>query len=308
MLEEKSKRQLELDKIITTVIPTLNEEEAIAKVLDELHSLGLRNILVVDGYSFDRTVDVARQFGARVVYQHGKGKTGAIKTAIDEVDTPYMLVMDGDFTYDASCINRLLQHMNSYDEVIGARVSNSNSMSRLHKFGNRIITKVFNILMSTNLSDVCSGMYIIKTDSAREIDLSTAGFDVEAEIAAQIASSGSITEAPVNYRPRLGKQKLSTWRHGFKIISSIFGLARSYNPGVFYSMLGSLLIIPAGLMLFNSLMEWAFTGRISNPWFFVGISMLLVAIQSMSVGMVSLMLRRTELRTARRLRKISHLQ
>jgi dolichol-phosphate mannosyltransferase len=306
MLEEKSESVLEAGKTITIVIPTLQEEQGIARVLEELHQLDLRNILVVDGYSSDRTADIASEAGAKVVYQHGKGKTGAIKTAIDKVDTPYMLVMDGDFTYDASCIERFLQHMRSYDEVVGARVGNTESMTRLHKFGNKMITKIFNVLMNTSLSDVCSGMYLLRTSSARELNLDTDGFDVEAEIAAQMASSGSITEVPVTYRPRLGRQKLSTWRHGFKIVRSIFRLARLYNPGAFYSMLGSLVVIPAGLLLFSSLIEWILSGRASSEVFFVGIAMLLVAMQAMSVGALSLIFRRTELRIARRLRKLTH--
>ncbi len=304
MLGERVEKHTELDKIVTIVIPTFNEEEGIRKVLEELYSLGLRNILVVDGYSSDRTIDIARQFRAKVVFQHGKGKTGALKTARDTIDTPYMLVMDGDFTYDASCVSRLLQHMNSYDEVIGTRIYNAKSMNWLHKAGNRMISKVFNILMNTNLSDVCSGMYLLRTDSLREIDLATSGFEIEVEIAAQIASTGDVTEVPVNYRPRIGRQKLSTWRHGLKILCSTFGLAKSYNPGAFYSIMGSLLVIPAGMMLFYSLLEWTVDGRFSSPWFFLGISMLLVAIQSMGVGVISLILRRTELRSVRRLKKI----
>jgi len=309
MLEEKTlmNNSAELDKIMTIVIPTLNEESGIAKVIEELRQLGFKNILVIDGYSKDKTVEVARQLGAKVINQQGKGKTGALKTAVDTVDTPYMLVMDGDFTYDAASINRLLQHMTAYDEIIGARVpTEKSSMTGLHKFGNRVITKVFNLLMNTNLSDVCSGMYLLRTDASREIHLSTTGFDVEAEIAAQIASSGRITEVPINYRPRLGIQKLSTWKHGFKIIRSIINLARSYNPGVFYSMLGSLIIIPASLMLAASVLELIVTGRMSSPIFYVGVSMMLVAIQTMGVGIMSLMLRRTELRTARRFAQMLH--
>ena len=304
MLEEKAERSLEFDKNITIVIPTLNEEQGIAKVLEELLYLRLRNILVVDGYSSDRTVDIAKQFGARVVYQHGTGKTGAIRTAIQEINTPYMLVMDGDFTYDASCISRFLQQTGSHDEVIGTRISTADSMSGLHKLGNKIISKIFNILMNTNVSDVCSGMYLLRTNSAKDLHLETDGFDVEAEIAAQIAASGSITEVPVIYRKRLGRQKLSTWRHGFRIVRTIFDLARSYNPGVFYSTVGGFLIIPASFMLFNSLIDWVFTGKIFTSWFFAGISTMLVAVQSLSVGVLSLIMRRTELRIARRLKKL----
>ena len=304
MLEEKSgtKNSLDVNSLVTIVIPILNEEQGIARVIQELNSVGLRNILVVDGYSRDKSVDIAKQSGARVIFQQGKGKTGALKTSIDHVDTPFILVIDGDFTYEAASIERLLLHMKHYDEIIGARVPiNSESMTRLHKFGNNMITKLFNILLSTNLSDVCSGLYLLKTSSVREINLSTSGFDVEVEIAAQIASSGRITEVPINYRPRLGVQKLSTWRSGFKIIRSIFRLARSYNPGVFYSMLSSLLVIPAGCLIASSLVEWLFTQRLSQPYFFLGLSMLLVAVQCMTVGMVSLVMRRSEIRISRKL-------
>ena len=69
-------------------------------------------------------------------------------------------------------------------------------------------------------------------------------------------------------------------------------------------MFGSLLIIPACLMIAGSAIDWAITGRITSPWFFIGISMVLVAVQAMGVGIVSLMLRRTELRTSRRLSKM----
>ncbi|HJS82592.1 MAG TPA: glycosyltransferase family 2 protein [Nitrososphaera sp.] len=303
MLEEKSK--LDLDSLVTVVVPTLNEEEAIARVIQELHSVGLGNVLVVDGYSRDKTAEIAKKAGATVVLQQGRGKTGALKTAIDQVATPFMLIIDGDFTYDASSIGRLVQHMDHYDEVIGARVpTDSKSMTGLHRLGNRLITKLFNTMMNTGLSDVCSGLYILRTDKMREIDLVTSGFDVEVEIAAQMATSGRITEVPCNYRPRVGRQKLSTWKGGFRIVKSIFGLARSYNPGVFYSMLGSLLLIPAGIFLAISFLQWLASDVMSNSWFFVGLSMLLVSIQSMSVGVVSLIMRRAELRINRRLNSL----
>ncbi len=303
MLEEKSK--LDLDSMITVVVPTLNEEEGIARVLQELNSVGLGNIMIVDGYSHDKTAEIAKKSGATVLLQQGRGKTGALKTAVDQVETPFMLVIDGDFTYDASSIGRLVQHMDHYDEVIGARVpTEPKSMTGLHKLGNRLITRLFNLLMNTALSDVCSGLYLLRTDKMREVDLSTSGFDVEVEIAAQIATSGRITEVPCNYRPRLGRQKLSTWKSGFRIIKSIFGLARSYNPGVFYSMLGSLLLIPAGVFLAISFLQYLASEEMSNSWFFVGLSMLLVAIQAMSVGVVSLVMRRAEVRINRRLNSL----
>ena len=282
MLKQNSKPnsyQSVAEKNITVVIPTLNEEEAIGKVLNELQSLGFKNIVVVDGYSTDRTLEIANQYGVKTISQHGKGKTGALKTAIEHIETPYLLVMDGDYTYDASCINRFIQHLDCYDEIIGARIADdTNPMSFLHIYGNKIITKLFNNLMGTSLSDLCSGMYVVRTKALQSIDLSTTGFDVEAEIAAQIASLGRITEVPINYRSRLGKQKLSTWRHGYKIVKSIFRLGKLYNPGTFYSILGKSIMIPVSLMILLSVVGQYFTNDDASL-LFMNISIILVLMQ-----------------------------
>jgi dolichol-phosphate hexosyltransferase len=66
--------------------------------------------------------------------------------------------------------------------------------------------------MGTNLSDVLTGMYMLKTDAARNLHFHTGGFNVEVEIASQLAQDGSVTEVPIRYRERIGKQKLERSR------------------------------------------------------------------------------------------------
>jgi dolichol-phosphate mannosyltransferase len=239
-----------ISKDITVVIPTKNEEKAIGKVIDELKGLGFNNILVVDGYSTDKTAEIVKSKQVHLIYQIGKGKTGALQTAIDNVNTSYIMVIDGDYTYDPSNINELLNYIDSHAEVIGFRIPISDkSMTKLHKFGNKVLTFVFNILMGTKISDICSGLYILRTDIAKQLRFTGSGFDVEVEIAAQIASKYSIAEAPINYRPRIGKEKLSTWRHGFSILASIIKFGLKYNPRRFYTLLSMPLIISLTLLI-----------------------------------------------------------
>ncbi len=296
------KKTSELNTLVTIVIPTLNEQEAIGKVLDELFSMGLKNILVVDGYSSDRTLDTVKNYPISVFFQHGKGKTGALKTAFEKVKTPYMIVMDGDFTYDPSCINRFLEHMQSYDQIIGVRnLDEKKNTSVLHKLGNKVITKTFNALMGTNLSDLCSGMYALRTESAKDIDLSSTGFDVEAEIAAQVASFGRITEVPINYRQRMGQQKLSTWKHGFKILNSIIKLAMTYRPTFFYSVVVIITSLMGIGILANTVIEWAHTHALPVPWLLIGTSILLIAIFFAGLRLQAQMLRRMESKIIQRL-------
>ena len=106
---------------VTVVIPALNEAGAIGKVIEEVKAENYKNILVVDGYSTDQTAEIAANHGVRVIYQHGSGKAGAVKTAIENVQTPYIAFLDADYTYDPKDIWRLLLHSEQHSQVIGAR-------------------------------------------------------------------------------------------------------------------------------------------------------------------------------------------
>jgi hypothetical protein len=174
-------------------------------------------------------------------------------------------------------------------------------MSVLHKLGNKIITKTFNALMGTSLSDLCSGMYVLRTESAKDIDLSSTGFEVEAEIAAQIASSGRITEVPINYRQRIGTQKLSTWKHGFKILNSILKLAMTYRPTFFYSVIAIIASLLGIGILASTVIEWSLTNALPVSRLLIGISILLIAILFAGLHQQVQMLRRMESKIIQRL-------
>jgi dolichol-phosphate mannosyltransferase len=291
-------------QVITVVIPTLNEVQAIGKVIDELHEFGYKNILVVDGYSTDGTADAAAQKGARVINQTGQGKSGALATAVQYVNTPYMLVMDGDYTYDPAYIERLAAHAGAYDEVIGARTIGRENIPRLNRFGNRLISYFFKLMFAVNLTDVCSGMYLILTDAAKKLEFTTGGFDVEAEIVAQFADGERVSEVPVNYRPRMGKQKLSSVRHGIKITTSILRLANFHNPVFLYSAIVAVCMLPA-----LGIMEWVFYQRIFfGQWHagyaIVGLLLMMLSLESIAVSTLSLLIKRSEQRTNRNMRQI----
>jgi dolichol-phosphate mannosyltransferase len=279
---------------LTIVIPTLNEREAIGFVLDELRQEGYENVLVVDGYSTDGTPDVARERGATVVFQHGAGKAGAIKTALEHVKTPYMLVMDGDYSYDPKDIKRLLAHAANYDEVIGAR--DRRNMGWLHRLGNWLINHVFNLLFGTGLTDVCSGMYLVRTDALRDMELKSRGFNIEVEIAAHMCTYGKVTEVPISYRPRIGRKKLKSLRDGVAILANVLSLARDYNPMFLFSSLATIFVIPGALLtLWQLYLRYVYgTWSLGITW--LGLVLLVVGLQGFTVATISLMLRRMERR------------
>ncbi|MEM4577192.1 MAG: glycosyltransferase [Candidatus Nezhaarchaeales archaeon] len=281
--------------LVTVVIPTFNEEEGIGSVIDELRAEGYRNILVVDGYSTDRTVEVARSKGVEVVYQSGFGKAGAVATAIGLVSTPYVVFMDGDGTYDPKDIEALLRHAGGYDEVIGLRSQREN-IPLLHRFGNRVISSVFSLMLGRRVRDPCSGMYLLRSDFARRLEISSSGFDVEVEIAAQAASFGRIFEVPVRYRRRLGRGKLRACRDGFRILASTVKMMWLYNPVFLASLIVALLAFPGAAILLEQLVTRYLYGSWSLGWSWVGLVLFVAGLQGLAVAAISVMLRGMERR------------
>jgi dolichol-phosphate mannosyltransferase len=283
--------------MVTVVIPTLNEEKAIGMVLDEVMAEGYRNILVVDGYSKDRTVEIAKSRGVRVVYQDGVGKAGAIATAIKIISTPYMLVMDGDYTYDPRDIERLLRYAGEYDEVIGYRTNRGN-IPLLHRFGNRVISTVFSLLIGKRMRDPCSGMYLLKTETARRLEITSSGFDVEVELAGQMASLGKVIEVPINYRKRIGERKLKSWMDGLRIITTAVKITWLYNPVLLLSAIVALLTIPGAIILLWQLTQRYLhgAGAWSLGWSWLGLILFIAGLQGISIATISLMLKRLERR------------
>jgi dolichol-phosphate mannosyltransferase len=290
--------------MVTVVIPTLNEEEGIGKVIEEVKAEGYENILVVDGYSKDNTAEIANQNGVSVVYQHGSGKAGAVKTAVDRVETPFMVFMDGDHTYDPKDIWRLMNHSEHYCHVIGAR--DKNSIPRLHRFGNWVISQVFSVLFIDKVSDVCSGMYLLETDEAKKYRLQEAGFIAEIELAAHSASRESLAEVPISYRPRIGARKLNTWKNGLTILSAAFELARRHNPILLYSGMAGLSLIPAALILGWVVYQELAMRIFHSGWALAGMMMLFVAAQAFTLASVSIMTKHTEERLIKEMKGFAH--
>ncbi|MEZ0394620.1 MAG: glycosyltransferase family 2 protein [Desulfurococcaceae archaeon] len=284
--------------LITIVIPTLREEAAIGQVIQELRQHGWNNILVVDGGSEDRTREISESMGAKVILQEGKGKADAIRTAAKHVKTPYILVMDGDYTYPARHVRELLEKAthDNLDEVIGARTWGRENIPLLNRLGNRVITKTFNLLFGTSLTDVCSGMYLVKTEIASKAGLEAKGFSVEVELAALVASTTRrIAEVPIEYRPRIGEPKLRRL-HGVAIMLDAVKLALRYNPVFLFFAAASLVLLPSAALAAWVGYRWLFRGVVHFVWGIIAIVGLGVGLIALLLAIMALYLKRLEYR------------
>jgi dolichol-phosphate mannosyltransferase len=295
---------------VGVVIPVLNEEKAIGVVIDEVINAGvpLENIVVVDGGSTDRTVEIAKSKGVKVVNQEGKGKALAIKTGLRHVTTPHVLVMDGDGTYPASAIPALYKAIRERDcdLVIGARLMGKESQRFLFRLGNKILTFFFNALFGTSLRDVLSGMYIAKTERMRELGFEMMGFSIEAEIVAHFANLGRVCEEVIEYKPRIdpSAKKLRV-KHGLRIALDMIRLTWRYNPAFLIFAIGSLLLIPGLGLGAWVLYRYYFHGVIHSIKGLAAIVMTGVGLQMLNSAIMTLYVKRVERRVLSKLYEIS---
>ena len=281
---------------VTVVIPTLNEANSIGILIDAVRSHGYDNILVVDGFSTDKTKMIAEERNVPVVMQEGEGKSGALLTAFRSVKTEYTLLMDGNGSYDPSDLDKFLTYPESHNFVKGSRIRNEN-MPLLNRFGNYIVTSTFNMLFGTSIGDVCSGMYLLKTEKVASLTLEKNSITAEQEIAEQMAiATDKLASVPINYGRRIGgKKKKNRLRQGFRYLVTDFKLAKEYNPLLLFSFFFTLALIPAVVLLISGLLLALFHSSQSG-YFITSAILFVLGVQGVAIASVSGMFRKIERR------------
>ncbi|MBI2076690.1 MAG: glycosyltransferase [Candidatus Aenigmarchaeota archaeon] len=221
-------------KNVSVVIPTLNEEASIGKVLNEVPKIdGYRiKVFVVDGLSKDRTAEIARKNGASVIMEKRRGKARSIKTAFRKIPrkTDYIIMLDGDYSYNPSYIRKFLAELKKYDVVLGSRFAghlDEKSMPKINSFGNIVLTKFANMLYGTSITDLCTGFVGIRKEAADKIKISSEKFELEIEMFTEyLRNKLSVKEIPIAYRKTLSESKVNPVLDGVKDI--VFLLKRRF--------------------------------------------------------------------------------
>ena len=213
------------------VIAALNEEEGIGLTIADLYAhLRYPRVLVVDGKSIDRTVEVAKSMGADVISQDGTGKGDAIAKALKFLDltaVDYVVITDADYTYPAEYVPRMIRILEEDPHagmVCGNRFNSHLDPKALHNMfylGNRLMCWAHSLLNGVELDDPLTGLRAVRVDILKDWTVKSKSFDVEVELNHQVERKGfGIVEVPIIYRPRLGQKKLKV-RHGATILKRI---------------------------------------------------------------------------------------
>ncbi len=212
------------------IIAALNEEEGIGLTISELReNLFAPRVLVVDGKSVDRTVEVAKELGADIVFQDGRGKGNAISKGLEytDEDVKYIVMTDADYTYPAEYLPNMIEILENNPNVgmvcgnrLNGQIDNKALLNRFH-FGNKLLSSAHNLLNGVSLKDPLTGLRVFRAEILRDVALKSEGFDIEVELNHLIEKRGYETiEVPIRYRQRLGEKKLKM-KHGVTILKRI---------------------------------------------------------------------------------------
>lgn len=295
---------------VCILIPTLNEGKTIKDLVERFKKLGYGNVLVIDGNSTDDTAKQAEGAGARVVIQHGKGKGTAIQQAFDLIESDITVMIDGDGTYLPEEVEKLIEPIRAgrADQVMGNRFANyeKGAFTRLNLLGNKILNKAFNIDYKVNLNDILTGYRSFNKRTLKMVNLNQAGFGIEAEMTAEcIKKDLRIIEVPIAYKARAmgAPTKLSPLEDGFKIGYTIYNLGKTYNPMLYFTLIGTVFTLAGFLLGVYVTYDWM-RARIEHlPLTILTALLIITGIQVFIFGYLSDMIVQMQREMMRELRK-----
>lgn len=216
---------------VSVIIPVLNEEEAIGKVINDIPKGVVQEIIVVDNGCTDNTVEIARYHGAKVISEPRKGYGSACLAGVAAVKSADIIVfIDGDYSDDPTEMLSLIQpiQQDRADFVIGTRnPSEKGALLPQARFGNKLATFLIKVIYGVKYTDL-GPFRAIRKSQLTEFDMQdqTYGWTVEMQLKA--AKKGiRVQEIPVSYRKRIGTSKISgtligSVKAGVKILTTIF--------------------------------------------------------------------------------------
>ncbi len=278
-----------VEKSVSIIIPAYNEEKGIAKTIDALQqcltALPLQSeIIVVDDGSADNTASIAKEKGVQLI-QHptNMGYGASIKAGVKASQYDNILIIDADGTYPVNAIPQLIDHLPTFDMVVGARITKNASIPLIRRPAKWFLSQMANFLSDTKILDLNSGLRVIKKDLfLKYVKILPSGFSLTTTITLALHSNGyAVHYLPISYHPRVGKSKIRPIHDTFNFAVLILRTMLLFNPLKIFLTVGiTLMGLGIGLLFFS----WFFLPKLLDNTatiLFIG------GLQILAVGMIS---------------------
>lgn len=278
--------------LLSVVIPCLNEAENIERcVTSALGAMARSNIpgevIVADNDSEDGSAELAELAGARVVREPRRGYGSAYLAGFAAARGEYIVMADADLTYDFEEIPRFLRELrDGADMIVGDRMHNilPGAMPWHHRYiGNPLLSRLLNAMFHTGISDAHCGMRAFRRDRLEVLRLRTTGMEFASEMVVRAAKENlDIREIQIEYHPRGGESKLSSFRDGWRHVRFLL----LHSPNHLFILPGALMSALGGLV---SLMVLAHVDLLGREWdlhtLIAGSLLLIVGAQLVGLGL-----------------------
>jgi len=215
---------------LSVIIPVYNEAKTIRQILEKINSVAIdKEIIVVDDGSCDGTEKILRDIkynNLKIIHHSSnRGKGAAFLTGIFHAQGDFVIIQDADLEYEPNDYLKLMEVIkeNNADIVLGARFKKGYRGLFIHRFGNRLLTGLLNLLFDLKLNDCFTCYKLFRRDTINLLNLKEQSFTIETEIVAKAAKKGfRIVEVPISYYPRSYSQgKKIRCQDGIRAIRSI---------------------------------------------------------------------------------------
>jgi len=279
---------------VSVVIPCLNEEEnieaCVAQALGAIRDSGLSGeVVVADNNSTDRSAELAANAGARVIEVPRRGYGAAYLGGFEAARGKYIVMGDADLTYDFNEVPRFVERLEAgADLVMGNRMNNiaPGAMPWLHQYiGNPLLSGFLNVLFRTGVRDAHCGMRAVRRSKLPQLDLRTPGMEFASEMVIRAAKENlRIEQFDIEYHPRGGESKLSTFRDGWRHLRFLL----AHSPTYLF-MIPGLLLLALGVIVMTTVLtgvdvlgrEWSVHSMI------VGSLLTVVGVQVVCLGLTA---------------------
>jgi len=279
---------------VAVLLPCFNEEAAIAQTVAGFRAaLPHATVYVYDNNSQDRTVEVARAAGAVVRSERQQGKGHVVRRMFADIDADVYIMADGDLTYDPASAPAMVDQLltEHLDMVVGTRQHGAKEAFRGgHVLGNRLFTGLLSGLFGRSFTDIFSGYRVFSRRFVKSFPVLSSGFEIETEMSVHaLELRMPVGEVVTRYgaRPEGSASKLSTYRDGWRILSTIGTLYRIERPVLFYGSIGAALLFAALVLSVPLVLTYLQTGLVPRfPTAILVTGMVIIAVLCFFAGLI----------------------